>query len=275
MNRFWEIVKKFNDLMKSAIKGPNCIEICKGDCCSIKIDVPKVLAEEYIKRGYASKGDFIRSDVFSFKLRFDEKKGKCFLYDEKLNGCLVHDSKIKPPQCWIYPTNFSHPNKEMVSCKKSDGWRIIDLEKTKEAEKLLQYYVFFCQLEAKKEKRKLKERLSKEQLEVNLKPLLKNTAPTQISGFKDTWDDITILPSEGISLQLKKFCMEHNKKCFYILNNDFLQCKSICDKICDSLIDFLQQNLFRYTKKQGTDVNGEYSLIKLFIFIENSPSYHL
>ncbi|MFW9867684.1 MAG: hypothetical protein ACFFEN_16435 [Candidatus Thorarchaeota archaeon] len=257
--------------MKSAIEGPNCVEICKGDCCSIMIDVPKVLAEEYIKRGYASKRDFIRCDVFSFKLRFDEKKGKCFLYDEKLNGCLVHDSKIKPPQCWIYPTNFSHPNKEMVSCKRSDGWRIIDLEKTKEAEKLLQYYVFFCQLEAKKEKKKLKVRLSKEQLEVNLKPLLKNTAPTQISGFKDTWDNITILPSDGISLQLKKFCCEHNKKCFYILNNDFLQCKSICDKISDSLIDFLQQNLFRYTKKQGTDVNGEYSLIKLFNFIENSP----
>ncbi|GAG76255.1 unnamed protein product, partial [marine sediment metagenome] len=40
---FWQVVQQFNSLMKSAIEGPSCIDphICKGDCCSIKIDVPK------------------------------------------------------------------------------------------------------------------------------------------------------------------------------------------------------------------------------------------
>ena len=103
---FWEVIEKYNSLMSEAIEGPDCTDPkkCKGDCCSIKIDVPKVLAEEYIKRGYASKDDFIRSDVFSFHLRFDENTGKCFLFDKEKNGCSVHNSGIKPPQCWIYPT---------------------------------------------------------------------------------------------------------------------------------------------------------------------------
>ena len=46
--------------MSSAIEGPDCLEVCSGDCCSIKINVPKVLADEYINRGYADKNDFIR-----------------------------------------------------------------------------------------------------------------------------------------------------------------------------------------------------------------------
>ena len=65
-DKFWSIVKKYNALMNSAIEGPNCLDICHGDCCSIKIDIPKILAKEYIKKGYAKKSDFIRSDVFSF-----------------------------------------------------------------------------------------------------------------------------------------------------------------------------------------------------------------
>ena len=108
-DKFWSVVKRFNALMNSAIDGPNCLDMCHGDCCSIRINVPKILANEFINLGYANKEDFIRSDVFSFKLRFDEKKGKCFLFDKNINGCSVHNSGIKPPQCWIYPTNFSNP----------------------------------------------------------------------------------------------------------------------------------------------------------------------
>ena len=142
--------------MSSAIEGPNCLDVCNADCCSIKIDVPKILAQEYIKKGYATKEDFIRGDVFSFKLRFDDEKGKCFLYNKKINGCLVHNSGIKPPQCWIYPTKFSNPDNKEISCKKAKSWRIIDSEKTKEAERLLNYYTFLCQLEAKKELKEIK-----------------------------------------------------------------------------------------------------------------------
>jgi len=150
---FWKIIRKYNNLMKSSIIGPNCIdpEICRGDCCSIKIDIPKVLAKEYIKREYATKEDFIRSDIFSFQLRFNEKTGKCFLFDKEINGCKVHNSGIKPPQCWIYPTGFSNPEGKEISCKKTKGWKITNSENLKQAEKLLNYYNFLCQVEAKKE----------------------------------------------------------------------------------------------------------------------------
>lgn len=258
-DKFWDIVKKFNILMNSAIEGPNCLDICHGDCCSIKIDIPKILAEEYIKRGFAKKSDFVRSDVFSFKLRFDEKKAKCFLYDKSINGCLVHTSGIKPPQCWIYPTNFSNPENKEISCKRAKGWKIIDSDKSKEAEDLLQYYIFLCSLEAKSEMKNIKKRLSSSISENILKESLKNTPPHEISGFRDTWDYISILLAEGFSLQLKKYCQTTNKQC------DFLKCNSVCDKVILDLINFLQQNLYDYVinPDYGPDTDGEYPIIEL------------
>jgi len=267
-DKFWEVVKKFNLLMKSAIEGPSCLEVCSGDCCSIRINVPKVLAKEYIKRGFADKNDFIRCDVFSFKLRFDENKGKCFLFDKKIKGCLVHNSGIKPPQCWIYPTNFSNPEQKEISCKKASGWKIINTKKAKEAEELLQYYIFLCKLEAKKEAKTIITRLSNNSCETNLRNLLKQTPPSQLAGVMDTWDCISVLYAQGISLQLKKVCQKLNKKCEYILNNNFLECPSICEPISNILIDFLQQILSNYIKN-NLDSEGEYPFIKLFEFNKN------
>ena len=71
-DKFWKIVKRFNALMSSTLNGPNCLEVCHGDCCSIKINIPKILANEYINLGYINKDNFIRSHIFSFKLKFDE-----------------------------------------------------------------------------------------------------------------------------------------------------------------------------------------------------------
>ena len=267
-DKFWQVVKKFNTLMKYAIEGPNCISICHGDCCSIKIDVPKILAKQYIKQGYAVKDDFIRGDVFSFKLRFDDAKGKCFLYNKEINGCSVHNSGMKPPQCWIYPTNFSNPTQKEISCKKADGWKIINTEKAKEAEELLQYYVFLCKLEAKKEARLINTRLNNSLSENNLKNLLKYTPPSHLSGFKDTWEHISILPAQGLTLQVKKLCEKQNNKCDYILNNNFLECPSICENISKKLVEFLQQKLVNYVKK-NPDSEGEYPFFKLFEFNKN------
>ncbi|MFX1503421.1 MAG: YkgJ family cysteine cluster protein [Promethearchaeota archaeon] len=258
-DKFWEVIKKYNNLMRSAIQGPNCLDICKGDCCSIKINVPKALAEEYIKRGYADKNDFIRSNTFSFQLRFDEKKGKCFLFDKDVNGCLVHNSGIKPPQCWIYPTNFSNPEDKEISCKKAKGWKISDQEKTKKAEELLKYYIFLCQLEAKKEFKELSNRLNNRSSKNRLIALLRDTSPSQLAGFRDTWDKISTLSAEGISLQMKKFCEKYNQNC----GTNYLFCRSICDKLIDVLLLFLQQNLFKYVKMNGLDQQGHYTFLKL------------
>ena len=264
-DKFWEVVKKFNSLMKSAIKGPNCLEICNGDCCSIEIDVPKILAEEYIKQGYANKKDFIRGDIFSFKLRFDEKKGKCFLFDKSINGCLVHNTGIKTPQCWIYPTNFSNLKDKDFSCKMANGWKIHEPENAKEAEKLLEYYVFLCQLEARKEAREIEIRLNDTLSKKKLLKLLKQTSPSQLAGIKDTWDCITTLSAQGVSLQMKKVCKKYNKKCEYLEHN-FLNCRNICVKVANGLLEFLQENIFNYIKKNGPDSEGEYPFIKLFEF---------
>ena len=257
--------------MKSAIEGPNCIDpqICKGDCCSIQIDVPKVLAEEYIRRGYANITDFIRSNIFSFYLRFDENTGKCFLFNKKINGCSIHHSGIKPPQCWIYPTGFSNPEDKPIDCKKVGGWKIKDIRKAKKAENLLKLYIFLCELEAKKESKRIQFRLnesddnlSKSNL-YSLKKELKKIPPSSLGGFKDLWEYIGILPAEGLSLQMKKFCVQNNKDC-EILEDNFINCPAICETIASKLIDFLQVNLAAYVKKQDADVSGEYPLYKLF-----------
>lgn len=251
--------------MKSAIKGPDCTNPnnCTGDCCSIKIDVPKALAEEYIKRNYANKEDFIRSNIFSFELRFDEKTGKCFLFNKELNGCKVHNSGIKPPQCWIYPTNFSNNERTLIKCKRLNGWEIIKPHKALEAEKLLEKYYFLCKIEANKEIREIKKRLGKNKNIEILKQAIMKIAPSELGGFKDKWDNFDILLAEGYSLQMKKFCLKYNKECSY-LPNSFFECKFICEEIAEKLITFLQHNLLSYIKHTRPDSCGEYPLFKIF-----------
>ncbi|MFX0177489.1 MAG: hypothetical protein ACFE85_14845 [Candidatus Hodarchaeota archaeon] len=263
---FWWVVEKYNSLMLEAIRGPDCTdpEKCKGDCCSIKIDVPKVLAKEYIKRGYASKEDFIRSDNFSFQLRFDEGTGKCFLFNKAINGCKVHLTKIKPLQCFIYPTNFANPEGKDISCKSLSGWKIIDSKKTYEAEKLLENYIFLSKLEAKDELKKIKKRIRFEKL----KNLLRITAPSSLGGFKDSWEDFELLHAEGLSLQMKKFCLFHKKSCKF-LPDDFFECKSLCNEIMDELLNFLRKYFFNFVMKNGPDISGEYPLYKLFGYAKN------
>lgn len=267
---FWVIIRKFNTLMNEAIEGPDCtdLDLCKGDCCSIKIDVPKVLAEEYINISLATETDFIRSNVFSFHLRFDEHTGKCFFFDKPINGCKIHNSGIKPPQCWIYPTNFSIPRNESISCKKLPGWKIMNPEKTLEAEKLLKNYVFLCQLEARKEFHKVIERIGmrdgKDSLILleNLKNNIKSVPPSNIGGFKDGWDHLEILSAEGLSFQMKKICLRVNAECKY-LPNDYFECNNTCDIVALEIIQFLQKNLLKFLKSQGLEVDGKYPLYQL------------
>lgn len=266
---FWEILDRFNLLMKESIEGPDCIDPrnCHGDCCSIKIDVPKVLAEWYIENGYAKETDFIRSNIFSFHLRFDEYSGKCFLFDIKKNGCSVHTSKRKPPQCWIYPTGFHKSPNGIIACKRLEGWKIINLKSTLKAEKLLKTYIFLCQIEALNErtnvKKRLKNSVSLEQRNLNLYSSLKNIPPSRLGGFKDSWDTIQPLSAEGYSLQMKKFCKRFKSNC-EILQTNFLECEHICDKIITNLIYFLNTHILDYIKKIGADDDGEYPLFKLF-----------
>jgi len=99
----------------------------------------------------------------------------------------------------------------------------------------------------------------------DLKKKIKETSPSELGGFKDTWDCFEILPAEGLSLQMKNFCFLINKECQYKYD-DFLECKNICDRVADGLINFLHNRLFDFVKKEGPDNNGEYPLYKLFKF---------
>lgn len=263
---FWTILRTYNTLMKESIEGPDCTdpEVCNGGCCSIHIDVPKVLAEKYIELGYADKEDFIRSNIFAFKFALDEDNNKCVLFDEELNGCSVHHTGIKPMQCWIYPTRFSNSRGEDIKCKNADGWRIIDEAKIKEAEKLLDQYKFLCKLEKQKELKLIKKRIRRGEKN-SLISEIQDFKPSEIGGFRDCWDTVKPLSAEGYSLQLKKFCIKYNPECTY-LPDSFMECNKICIKIAKKLITFLKKHLFEFIRKREADVDGEYPFFKLFKF---------
>lgn len=247
--------------MKDAVEGPDCTnpELCKGDCCSIKIDVPKILAREYIERSYATEADFVRSNLFSFHIKFDEKIGKCSLFDKMINGCKVHNSGIKPPQCWIYPTNFRN-KQENIQCKKLPGWKIKDQAKASKAEDLLNYYLFLCKLEAKREIKEIHKRILKNRRELFTR--IKNYPPSRIGGFQDGWSHLEILPAEGISLQMKKFCARYNSTC-KLLPDYFLECEKTCNLIANSLIENLVNNVIHILKEDELDYDGNIPLYKL------------
>ncbi len=272
---FWNLVKKFNLLMKESITGPSCVnpDICHGDCCSIKIDISKVLAKEYIKRGYASKDDFPRSNTFSFRLRFDDSKGKCFLFDENINGCSVHQSGIKPPQCWIYPTNFSNASNKDIKCKKVGGWKIIDQERTQKAQKILGKIIFLCKLEARKELRSILERLGQDKsmnTSKNKKIVLNKIqkgAPKNFAGLKDGWDHFDVLRAEGLSLQLKKIC---KKNCEKKSTEEYLSCSGICERTAEDIFRIYANNIMKYINVFGADVEGEYPIHKIFTIMDQS-----
>lgn len=252
--------------MKASIEGPNCTDpdICDGGCCSIHIDVAKLLAEKYIELGYATESDFIRSDIFAFKLALNPKTNKCVLFDEDANGCIVHETGIKPVQCWIYPTRFSNPDGKDINCKCANGWKIIDKEKLQKAEELLDRYKFLCKLEAKKELRLVQERIRYGE-QNNLASEIRKFKPSELGGFQDAWNTVKPLSAEGYSLQLKKFCKKHNPDCKH-LPNAFMNCDQICERIANELISFLKQNLYEFISENGADTDGEYPFFKLFEF---------
>ena len=185
--------------------------------------------------------------------------GKCFLYDKSINGCKVHFSGIKPPQCWIYPTNFKNNQKE-IRCKKLSGWAIKSQEKIAKAEKLLEYYIFLCRLEAKREIRSIGNRISKNRQDLISR--IKSCPPSKLGGFQDGWNHLKILPAEGFSLQMKKFCMRYRKDCLF-LQDRFLECEEICDEIANKLVENLLNNIESILAEEELDYDGSIPLYKL------------
>jgi len=252
--------------MKNGIDGPDCTDpkICRGDCCSIFIDVPKELAKELINRGLASESDFVRGDVFAFQLRIDDKTGKCVFFDKSINGCRLHNSGLKPPSCWIYPTNFESKENKNIECKKASGWCIIDQEGVKRAEQLLQEFVKWSETEFNEEMGAIQERVESKVKDESLEERIQKVKPSEFAGFRDAWNHFEALKAEGISLQLKKFCLKHNPHC-KLLPINFIECKKICGVVSTKIVEFFSENLEKYLEKFGPD-SGDYPLIKISEF---------
>lgn len=259
------LVNKYNHLMNDAIIGPNCIDphICHADCCHIKIDIPKLLAEFYIEKGYAEKEDFSRGDLFSFKINVNSTNSKCVFYNKELNGCSLHKTMHKPPQCWIYPTGFTNDPEEektyaadgTIKCKIAAGWKIIDSEKTKYAKILFDEYVAFCETELSSEitTEKIKNRLE------GFFNSLKNFTPKSIAGVIDGWDQFTILKSEGISLKLKSLCDQISKE---TCDCEYMECEHVCYEIIDLLRRDLLKDVSYFIKLKGP--KSSYSFLELW-----------
>ena len=259
------LVNKYNNLMKDAITGPNCIDpqICHADCCHIMIDIPKLLAEYYIEKGYAKKEDFRRGDLFSFKINVNSTNSKCVFYDKQLNGCSLHKTMHKPPQCWIYPTGFfNKPGEEKkfaedgsIMCKIASGWNIGDSKKATEAKNLFDEYVTFCEKEYVFESKR-------EFIRKRLEPvfsIMKNCSPKSIAGVIDSWDKFDILKSEGISLKLKSLCdqiSEDNCNCEYI------NCEGVCVEIIDLIRRDLLDQIMDFARLKGPKMS--YSFLELW-----------
>jgi Fe-S-cluster containining protein len=262
-----KVVKEYNKLMKEGIIGPDCTNpnICHGDCCSIFIDIPMRLAKEIINQGFADEDDFIRGNIFAFQLRIDEKTGKCVFFDKRINGCALHNSGLKPPQCWIYPTNFNTYNK-IIKCKRADGWKIIKPEKVKKAEKLLKRYTKWSLAEFMIEIKQIKKRIKNKLKEKFLEERIQEIRPSEFAGFKDAWNYFKILKAEGLSLQTKKFCEKFNSNCSF-LPDRYFECSNICESVATNLVKVFYNSIDLYLKKRIPD-KGDYPLIKLSGFFK-------
>jgi hypothetical protein len=249
------LVKDFNENIKDAIEGPNCIDpnICKGDCCFIHIDIPKALAQYFIENEWAMEDNFERSDTFSFQIAVDLSRLKCVFFDKDINGCSLHTSGMKPPQCWVYPTGLDVGDVKH-SCKCAKGWDIKDPEKVTNCKHILEEYVNFC-------KEEFKEQNSKSEIEKRLSSLtiehFKKYSPRSIAGIKDGWSSFEILENEGFGISMKPYCDAKSSDC----NKNYFECEFLCEDVAKELFELINNNLFLFISKNGA--KGSYLLTEL------------
>ena len=259
-NEILTLVEAFNEKVKDAITGPNCIDpsICLGDCCFVTIDIPRVLAEYYIKEGLATPSDFIRGTMFSFRIQVDLDRCKCVFFDPDLNGCSLHSSLMKTPQCWVYPTGLD-PEDFETQCKRSRNWNISDPILAKDANEILKKYVELCKSEAiiENSEKNIIARLQKGFANIFL-----NFAPHQIAGVQDGWEEFQMLKGEGYSMSIKHFCS--SIQCDQV----FFSCSQVCTKAWQKIQDFLLQILPLYIQTEG--FREEYSFVELLPFAEEA-----
>lgn len=238
------LVRQFNKLIKPAIESPNCIDpkVCDGNCCFIRIDVPRVLAEFYIQNGWAKREDFQRGDVFSFVIDVDFTKLRCTFFDKRLNGCSLHQTGVKPPQCWVYPTGLD-PDQACDKCKKAKGWKIIDPESVQKANKIIDQYFQLAKEEALTEN---SETMIIQRLGNGLFQALKNSSPASIAGITDTWEKFIPLKGDGMNIGTRLFCRK-NTSC----TKEYFECSQMCENVILDIIANLKELLPKFIATCG------------------------
>ena len=248
-----ELVKILNSCMLGNIIGPDCTDkdVCKDNCCSIMIDVPYILAEKYIDKGYLKPNQLRRGDIFAWKLNISAETDKCVFFSPEIFGCEIYltNLAIRPPQCTVYPGGYIAGKK---SCKGGAGpWKIIDVEVGQLCKKLMEIYKTYSLEERESFKKKLiKDIKSRMQ---NLKAKCKKVPPKTIVGIQDTWDGFIPLEAEGRSFAFKKFCGG--------CEMEFMNCNNVCDRAADEFIEFLLNILPIYIEQH--DMLENYLIMEL------------
>ncbi len=248
-----QVVKKFNEVIRDTINGPNCLDrdICLGECCFVQLPLPKCLASYYIQRGWADASFFKRGSEFAFVMSVDLQSLRCKFFDFSLNGCSLHVSGFKAPHCWVYPTGLDG-DEINHSCKKASGWDVTNLERLKEAKTILGEYVTLCKEEAIKEN-------SEDQILVRLNTgsfvTLPKVSPYQMAGVQDSWDQFHILKDEGYSMGMKYFCDELH------CSHSYFQCEQVCEEAYVQFRRYFEQNLPKYIEEYG--FKQEYSILDI------------
>ena len=239
------LVKKFNTLVKDIIAGPDCTDptICHGDCCFVNMDVPLVLADHYVRNGWAQRTDFIRGSHFSFRVNMDLETSRCPFFDTKINGCSVHFTGMKIPQCWMYPTGLDPSGDVPDCCKRACGWKITSPEIAREANAILEQYVSACLQEAQRDNSP--EQIHHRLLEGDLSTVFDQFAPWEIAGLEDGWEFFTILRGEGYNLGLRSFCNQ------IACSKEYFECTHVCPPLRNVALEFLKTRLPTYISQHG------------------------
>ncbi|MHA1730589.1 MAG: hypothetical protein ACTSU5_01530 [Promethearchaeota archaeon] len=235
-----DLVREFNDLMREGVVGPNCV--AKGacdpvhNCCSIHIDVPRALVDLYLSRGELGEDQIIRRGPFGFELGVDPESIKCVLLDQSTGGCRLHSTGLKPPQCWIYPTGFDGGRK---TCKMGHAWDFPDDRARERARELFERYNEIASRQGSEEWRRVAAWFDDERILRAFQATLTRTPPREVAGICLSFRTLEVLPSEGSSLSLKRFCDELRPNCDEV----FLECPSTCSDVARAVVEYTRNRV--------------------------------
>jgi Fe-S-cluster containining protein len=205
------------------------------------IDIPRVLAELFVTQGWLQPCQLRRGGPFAFRLGVSPETAKCVFFSPQINGCRIHFTGFKPPQCWIYPTGFSAGVK---TCKKGYDWDIVDPQKARAAENLLEDYKAFSLEEVRHEIELLEASFAEE--DQFLRNALASLPPRKFVGLSWGYSGLEVADAGGNSLQIKSTCEAVVPDC----PRDFMECPHLCSPLVDTIIALYAQNLGRYYQNE-------------------------